>query len=419
VPAIEKRAAGRVPELDGVRGLAILLVVVWHYAVFPLQQQLGSAVPFGLRALRITASGVDLFFVLSGFLIGGLLLDHRASPNYFKVFYTRRLCRIVPLYFLWLGLFFLLLAAVPALAGSAVLGTIFQQPFPSWSYLTFTQNLLMARAETFGPAWLGVTWSLAVEEQFYLLLPLMVRFLGARRLPLAFALLVLAAPVHRAIADSRGGFGALVLMPCRADALLLGVLCAYLLRREGGRRLVAKSRWVLYVTVLVTSVACLTAFGIQSPRYQKSPLFMSLLAFLYAALLLLAVTETRGPVTWLFRTRWLRGLGLLAYGVYLIHPAVNGLAHGLILGRLSGFATISEIAVTLGAFAVTLALATLLWRRLEKPFIAWGHSVRYAPAPVPPDPAEGDPRSRSERLSDGLVAAIDRSSDTTPGRSRA
>lgn len=359
-----------------MRGLAILLVVIWHYVVFPLQGVFGSSMPLVLRGLRLTGSGVDLFFVLSGFLIGGLLLDHRESPNYFQAFYIRRSCRIVPLYFVWLGLFYLLVKAGPALVASPVLGRIFEQPFPLWSYVTFTQNLLMARAESLGPEWLGITWSLAVEEQFYLLLPLMVRFIAPRRLPFAFAVLVLAAPVHRAIADSRGAFGALVLMPCRADALLLGVLCAYLLRREGGRRLVAKSRWALYGIVLSTSLACLAALG-----YEKSPGFPSLLAVLYAAWLLIAVTERRGPVTWLVRQRWLRGLGLLAYGVYLIHQAVNGFAHGVILGRLPGFGSIPEIAVTLGAFAATLAGATFFWRKLERPFILWGHSVRYARAP--------------------------------------
>lgn len=82
------------------------------------------------------------------------------------------------------------------------------------------------------------------------------------------------------------------------------------------------------------------------------------------------------------RNRWLRGLGLLAYGAYLIHQAVNGLAHGMILGRLPAFGTLPEIAVTLGAFALTVAIATLSWWKLEKPFVSWGHSMRYAASPV-------------------------------------
>src|ERR1700689_5530178 len=89
-----------VPELDGIRGMAILLVVIFHWGAF---DEGHSILPGKLeRLLSFGWSGVDLFFVLSGFLIGGILLDVRDSPNYFKVFYMRRFFRIVPLYYLWL-----------------------------------------------------------------------------------------------------------------------------------------------------------------------------------------------------------------------------------------------------------------------------------------------------------------------------
>src|SRR5437867_6087613 len=77
---------GRIPELDGVRGMAILLVLVWHYLVGPLQTEPGSPAAYGLKLLSLTWAGVDLFFVLSGFLIGGILLDNRSAPNYFGAF---------------------------------------------------------------------------------------------------------------------------------------------------------------------------------------------------------------------------------------------------------------------------------------------------------------------------------------------
>ena len=160
-----------------MRGIAILLVVVWHYVGAPLQAVPGPVALAGFRSLRLAWSGVDLFFVLSGFLIGGILLDQRASPGYFKAFYARRFCRIFPVYFLWLGLFFALLALAPGFTSSPAFRHLFDKPLPAWSYATFTQNLVIARWETFGPDWLAITWSLAIEEQFYLLLPLMVRFL--------------------------------------------------------------------------------------------------------------------------------------------------------------------------------------------------------------------------------------------------
>ena len=363
-----------------MRGLAILLVLVWHFAGAPLQGEAGTLAVLGARVLRLAWSGVDLFFVLSGFLIGGILLDHRESPGYFKAFYARRFCRIVPLYFAWLALFYLVLAAAPALVASPAVGGLFEDPLPAWSYSTFTQNLVMAREERFGPEWLGITWSLAVEEQFYILLPLVIRFIAPPRLPFAFGALILAAPVFRILSGLRGGYGALVLMPCRADALLLGVLCAWLLRRDGVRQTVAAARGALY-GVLGGVAALLAVLCWQPFRFERSPWLASGLAVLYTAFLLLAVTERRGPVSWLVRLPWLRGLGILAYGLYLVHQAVNGLAHGLILGRPPAFGTAPEIAVTLCAAAAAVVLALTSWRTFEKPLVAWGHSVRYGPEP--------------------------------------
>lgn len=363
-----------------MRGLAILLVLVWHYVGSPLQGEAGTLAVLAARVLRLAWSGVDLFFVLSGFLIGGILLDHRESPGYFKAFYARRLCRIVPLYFAWVALFYLVLTAVPTFVASPAVSGLFEEPLPAWSYATFTQNLLMARDERFGPEWLSITWSLAIEEQFYLLLPLVIRFIAVRRLPFVVGGLALAAPVFRVISDSRDGFGALVLMPCRADALLLGVLCAWLMRCKGGRQAIARCRWALYGCVAALAAA-LAALCFQPFLFERSPYFASVLAVLYTCLLLLAVTERRGPVSWLVRLLWLRGLGILAYGVYLLHQAVNGLAHGLLLDRPPAFGTAPEIAVTLCAAAATIAVALLSWRMFEKPLVAWGHSVRYEPGP--------------------------------------
>ena len=154
----------RIPELDGIRGLAIVSVLIWHYGVGQIVSEPHSILNYALRMLGFTWSGVDLFFVLSGFLIGGILLDNKGSKDYFKIFYIRRICRIFPLYFLWLALF----AAISYGAAYFVVANrlhqidwLFQNSMPMWSYLTFTQNIAMAFKGDFGANWLGVTWSLA------------------------------------------------------------------------------------------------------------------------------------------------------------------------------------------------------------------------------------------------------------------
>jgi peptidoglycan/LPS O-acetylase OafA/YrhL len=374
---LSEETSGRVPELDGLRGLAILLVVAWHYVAAPLQSVPAPLAQLAWRSLRLAWSGVDLFFVLSGFLIGGILLDRRAAPRYFQAFYARRFCRILPLYFLVLGSFYLLRAAAPAFVASPALGQLFSDPLPAWSYATFTQNLVMVHEHTFGPIGLAITWSLAIEEQFYLVLPLMVRFIPPGWLPAVLAAVGLAAPVWRVLAGPSGYFATIVLTPCRADSLLLGVLCAWALRQERWRQAIQGSRPALYgiLAVFLPVLAGLCLF--RHYGFEGSPVLFSILAVLYGAALLLAVTEGHGPVTWLCRRRWLRALGGRAYCVYLIHQTINGLAHALMLGRPPGFSTPAEIATTVTAGAVTLALAEVSWRLFEKPLIAWGHAVSY------------------------------------------
>jgi peptidoglycan/LPS O-acetylase OafA/YrhL len=107
-PASPTKLGFRLPELDGLRGCAILLVVIWHYVSQPANPAPGTVLALLVQPFKIAWSGVDLFFVLSGFLIGGILLDHRSSPRYFKTFYIRRICRIFPLYYFWIALYLLI-----------------------------------------------------------------------------------------------------------------------------------------------------------------------------------------------------------------------------------------------------------------------------------------------------------------------
>ena len=171
----------RIPALDGLRGIAILLVLLRH-SVFEFHPN-SKFFSHLLVAGRLSWSGVDLFFVLSGFLIGGILLDAIASPRYFKTFYVRRAYRILPLYAVVMALFSLRYVTSHGSAGP--LGSFSHSPIPWASYVTFTQNIWMAWLGTFGVGAVAATWSLAVEEQFYLTVPFIIRKI--RRSHQAFA----------------------------------------------------------------------------------------------------------------------------------------------------------------------------------------------------------------------------------------
>src|ERR1700752_3007050 len=222
--------AERVPELDGIRGLAIIQVMVWHFRAW-VPAEPGSPVAHLLRTLSLTWSGVDLFFVLSGFLIGGILIDNRNSANYFRVFYARRFFRIVPLYLLLLGAGLLLAAS--GRIDETVEGVFISLPW----YLSFTQNFWMAFNSTWH-LWFGQTWSLAVEEQFYLLLPLLVLATSPRNLPKILLGLVGVAVVFPFVTFlgtplTQGAIANHVLLPARMDSLFIGALAAWAVRIPG------------------------------------------------------------------------------------------------------------------------------------------------------------------------------------------
>jgi|ERR1700752_925919 len=346
----------RIPQLDALRGIAILLVIAWHYFANAEGVTPGSPLAYAQALFRLTWSGVDLFFVLSGFLIGGILLDNRTAANYFRVFYVRRLYRILPLYGVVLAAFYLLPLGAWLKDGAG----------PWWIYVTFTQNFWMAQTGHFTPNFLNVTWSLAIEEQFYLALPLMIRFTPPRRLPQVALACAVAAPLLRTalyLWHPHGAVAAYVLMPCRMDALMLGVFGAWFVRnREGGDRLLYI---VLGVTLLAVPPLVVANQGIGSPL--MSTIGYSWLAVMYFSLVIVAVRSDRPS----FRMRPLAYTGVLGYGLYLFHQPVRGLLQG-------GPARLNYLLPA--ALAAVYALAHFSWNHFEKSLIKRSHRFAYKPA---------------------------------------
>jgi peptidoglycan/LPS O-acetylase OafA/YrhL len=155
----------RLLHLDGLRGIAIGLVLIHHFVVPLFGNVPGSPGGYLGAAFTLSYTGVDLFFVLSGYLIGGILLDHRDSPRLFATFYIRRATRILPL----------AAVCIAVILGSQAIGLYAApeggRPWPTAVYLLFATNLSMVRANDWGYRPLSHLWSLAIEEQFYLLAP--------------------------------------------------------------------------------------------------------------------------------------------------------------------------------------------------------------------------------------------------------
>src|SRR6266480_5667042 len=258
LPIVSKQ---RIPELDGLRGLAILLVLVFHYTAQEGLLAVGTLASHVQRLTIMGWTGVDLFFVLSGFLIGGILMDVRSSPSYFKTFYYRRFFRIVPIYYLWIILYVALILiaghAITRLSNSGIRPPL---DFGIFSYFLFLQNVFPVMFSGLAGAWFGHLWSLAVEEQFYFVAPLVVRFTAERYLKWILVVVILCVPLLRLFLSRVLNVQALQitgLMFCRADALAIGMLAATLTRGVNPVLSVAQNTRTLYFVLSVLSIGVL------------------------------------------------------------------------------------------------------------------------------------------------------------------
>lgn len=349
-------SARRIPELDGVRGLAILLVLAVHFG-------LTANPPEPLYSLlRLGWSGVDLFFVLSGFLITGILLDTRESPHYFRSFYMRRALRIFPLYYAFIAAFFF--AVLP-------LAHALQRPVPPgpaqgwyWLYLSNWQSAL-------GPdyAFLSHLWSLSIEEQFYLVWAPVVLWLGRRHLPALCTVLIVGAPVLRYLWRDHPYSPEFLyrLTPFRVDTLAWGALLAVIVRREASLSRLLRLAKPLAAVSAVALAAIFLRFGTKNSQPVVAVAGYTLFGILYF-FVVLAGFRGWPPL----RASWLRTFGKYSYGVYVLHFPLVGYFY-LAMEPVARW--IGPIPAAISAFAVgsaiALGLARVSWILIERRFLAW------------------------------------------------
>ncbi|MFN7944217.1 MAG: acyltransferase [Blastocatellia bacterium] len=359
---------GRVVELDGVRGLAALLVLCYHAFYIPLLNQPVSGLAKLLaEATRAGWLGVDLFFVLSGFLITGILLDSRTERNYFRNFYARRVLRIMPLYYAAL---LVLLMCYRGSGSFVLLGSV---------YLT---NLaaLFAVPMLFGPL-----WSLSVEEHFYLLWPWLVRYLSARRLAILAALIVLLTPLVRALAFGRVGVMEIYYYSWfRFDGLALGALLAIGLRRESCTAAQLRRAALSAVSVGIIIIAAGLPFGILSrERFVGTTLLYTAAQLIFAGLIAAALLPGRSLLRAALAWRPLTWCGEISYCFYLVHVFCFHLIDWLLeqagtdlaaMIGLTGTVTVRAVAGTIISFVI----AALSWRYFETPILSLRR--HFAPA---------------------------------------
>ena len=361
----------RLPQLDGIRGIAVLMVVWWHY--FNCQAAVSRSSPDWLKYLwqstSLSWSGVDLFFVLSGFLITGILIDHAQAKNVIRVFFVRRAARILPLYILLLAF---AAVAYSIIGQKAQFSHLFDNPPSALAFLTFTQNIAMSGQGDFGGSFLGITWSLAVEEQFYLLWPFVALLCRTpRQLLVASLALCCLAPCLRLNSSYLVG---LINMPHRMDSLLLGAMAAVLVRNEKFVPTLRANPRYLYLPLmaLVPAVVILARYNRIFDVWNHT-----ILGLFYVTILLHAVIQSEGKLARILSTRWLRWFGLLSYAIYMFHESFAGLLHGALLQASPSISTLPGLLVTMLSLALVLVASTLSMRLFESRFLRWGRRFKY------------------------------------------
>ena len=373
----------RLPELDGLRGAAILMVLSQHYIAESGHGAKGTLSFILSRLFSLGWTGVDLFFVLSGFLIGGILLDVRKSPTYMKTFYIRRVHRIFPLYYLWFVLY-LIAGYVGARWIKPHSPGAFAMSVPIAVYVLFCQNFVFAPISLFGTYFVGPTWSLAVEEQFYLISPWLVRYLSPRHLAQTLVLCIVFAPLLRGLLFGLPYGHRIVyfLMPCRADCLAMGMLAALAFRTRA-RRWIAKNSFGLKLVLAFLILGALAILRWQSiPTRAQAVGQYSWIACLYTCLMMLALLAPQSFVARLSRLHFLSGWGRISYCVYLIHLAILAFCHLVLLRSIPRISDLPGVLVTILAVGLTWLVAQLSWRYFEKPLLDRGHAFKYEPMKV-------------------------------------
>ena len=344
-------------DLDGLRGVAVLMIIFLHYVATS-----GNFPHLGPRPVALLLqsfwSGVDVFFVLSGFLIGGIILDNGDAGNFFRTFYLRRALRILPVAYFTITFAYLVIPVFnPTLLSLSQV--------PPYAYLLFINNYWTAHGLDFYPP-LGPMWSLAIEEQFYLMAPAFILLVGRRTRNFTLLAIVLVSPLLR-MRDLH--YSPWDFTFFRLDGFSAGILVAVLLRSARFGEFAARSRTIIN-TAVVSVIVATVLFDI-TPSYspaERVAYGISLNSAATAAVILLVHLNRNSLLSRGLSWPWLLATGRVSYFLYLMHLPI-----------LMCVATLpcSRVLQALLGFGICLLCAWASWRLLESPLISLGRLFPY------------------------------------------
>lgn len=360
-----------IKELDGVRGIACILVLCHHYFTALIQPSTGTLEAKFHKIISVFfLSGVDLFFVLSGFLVGGIILDNYEHKNFLKVFVIKRITRIFPIYYL-----LILSYAIGTIYCADITwfqSSLLKHPFPTWSYLTFCQSYLFGLENNYGALWVAITWSVSVEEQFYFFLPFVFVFFRKRVGVFVILVGLILGPVLRFFLNSKFGyFAAYLTFPARMDSIFMGVLLALILRNEKMRSLFNTYSFIIY-SVIVTSFLTIVC-NVTTDVVSK----FTFLAILYCLILWIILEKKVSWLNKLLCSKWLVYSGSVSYSVYMFHQLINGLVHGFFFQTKPELDSWTQFGATFLSIAFVFFLSHLSLIYIEKPIRELSAKMSY------------------------------------------
>jgi peptidoglycan/LPS O-acetylase OafA/YrhL len=364
----------RIKELDGLRGVAVLAVISEHYMAW--LPWVGS---------RYGWLGVDLFFVLSGFLITGILLDLREKEGYFSVFYARRALRIFPPYFLGLAVY-LAYSIEQGQPGTLGLWLRFIFYYSSLFVGQPRQLTFPAPVPVAVVLGLAVLWSLSVEEIYYTIWAPIVRYTSKRSFAAILVGMIVAAPLLRWWLHTPQ-FPELYTFYCRMDGLAYGSAVALLIseRRRSPQKWLRADRLFDRLGLFVLPIAAVFWLATGGDRGDVLVTTVGLvLADLSFAILVHALVRKAGGHQWwvrAFRARWLRSVGMVSYSLYLFHYPIRYFSIEM-ANRLPLAPRANAIAAVLFGLVLSFGVAYGLWYGMESRILRW--KDRRVPSPAHP-----------------------------------
>jgi peptidoglycan/LPS O-acetylase OafA/YrhL len=376
-------------ELDGLRGLAALGVACVHYLDGPADKL--PVLRRVLDLLEMSPLSLDIFFILSGFLIGGILLRTRNAPDYYKTFYRRRFFRILPLYYAWIALFCVFYFVGQGWGLLTPRG--YSGAFYLASFVFLFQNLSIAIIES--TYIVAPTWTLVVEEHFYLLVPLCVRRLSPRRLVHALFAVVVLAPLFRGVLFKYIGqrsewadIATRIWPPCRADALAMGVLLAIVWRSPELRAWMQKHLslfgWGMFASSgFAILLACMANANFYYCRFLNVSLGRSAVELACFCLIAHLICRPQSGFGRFLCSNLMRELGKISYCLYLIHWGVLWMIFRFVLHTPFGERLWLDFAIAPVALLISIGIAELSWNYFELPLLLYARGVPKA-APIAP-----------------------------------